>query len=73
VQRKHLMTDPYRKGGLVDVIAIDHLPTLLPRESSDRFCNDLLPSYLELKNFDSSRVWQEALKLFQDKIKESQN
>ncbi|CAG8522852.1 8280_t:CDS:2 [Ambispora leptoticha] len=34
----------------LEVISIDHLPTLLPRESSEAFCNDLLPSLLELPN-----------------------
>lgn len=31
-------------GPALDVSTIDHLPTLLPRESSDRFCNDLMPT-----------------------------
>ena len=35
-------------GPPVDVITIDHLPTLLPKESSDRYCEDLLPSIKEL-------------------------
>ncbi|CCX31043.1 hypothetical protein FPQ18DRAFT_334430 [Pyronema domesticum] len=52
----------------LDVISIDHLPTLLPRESSEAFSHDLLPSLLELKNRDTARVWKEAEKLFQDKV-----
>ncbi|KAG6372980.1 hypothetical protein JVT61DRAFT_7027 [Boletus reticuloceps] len=32
----------------LSVISIDHLPTLLPREASEQFSADLLPSLLEL-------------------------
>jgi len=50
------------------VISIDHLPTLLPRESSEAFSADLLPSLLQLKDRKTARVWVEAEKLFQDKV-----
>jgi hypothetical protein len=53
------------------VISIDHLPTLLPREASEQFSADLLPSLLELKNRDTARVWLEAAKLFQEKLGEA--
>lgn len=51
----------------VDVIAIDHLPTLLPREASDMFAKDLLPSLLALKDRKSSSVWTDAEKLYHEK------
>ena len=52
----------------VDVIAIDHLPTLLPREASEAFCADLLPSLLLLKgNRQEHPVWADAEKLFVEK------
>ncbi|GAA6046348.1 hypothetical protein JCM3770_004876 [Rhodotorula araucariae] len=35
-------------GPPMTVVSIDHLPTLLPRESSDAFSNDLLPSLMTL-------------------------
>ncbi|KAI5479831.1 saccharopine dehydrogenase (NAD+, L-lysine forming) [Pseudohyphozyma bogoriensis] len=35
-------------GPALTVVSIDHLPTLLPRESSEAFSNDLLPSLLTL-------------------------
>lgn len=35
-------------GPPLTVVSIDHLPTLLPREASDAFSNDLLPSLLTL-------------------------
>ena len=52
----------------LDVISIDHLPTLLPRESSDMFSHDLLPTMRELANRSESRVWQDAEKLFKEKL-----
>lgn len=42
----------------VDVIAIDNLPSLLPREASTTFAADLLPSLLELP--DRTEPWQAA-------------
>lgn len=35
----------------LDVVAIDHLPTLLPREASEFFAKDLLPSLIALKDY----------------------
>ena len=54
---------------LLTVISIDHLPSLLPRESSEAFSQALLPSMLSLKDRASSRVWQQAETLFKDKVK----
>ncbi|CAG8547571.1 12494_t:CDS:2, partial [Acaulospora morrowiae] len=51
----------------LEVISIDHLPTLLPRESSEQFSRDLLPSLLQLSERDSARVWVDAEKLFREK------
>ncbi|KAI9824989.1 MAG: mitochondrial Homoaconitase [Sarea resinae] len=52
----------------LSVISIDHLPSLLPREASEAFSAALLPSLLQLKDRRSSRVWQQAEKLFDDKV-----
>ncbi|KAG5337007.1 hypothetical protein C0989_011216 [Termitomyces sp. Mn162] len=52
----------------LSVISIDHLPTLLPREASEQFSKDLLPSLLE---FPNSRVWTDAEKLFKKKLTEA--
>ncbi|KAG5639381.1 hypothetical protein H0H81_003525 [Sphagnurus paluster] len=52
----------------MSVISIDHLPTLLPREASEQFSADLLPSLLE---FPDSRVWGDAEKLFREKLAEA--
>ncbi|KDR85185.1 hypothetical protein GALMADRAFT_53657 [Galerina marginata CBS 339.88] len=55
----------------LSVISIDHLPTLLPREASEQFSGDLLPSLLEFPSRRSSRVWADAEKLFQEKLAEA--
>lgn len=49
----------------IAVIAIDHLPSLLPREASESFSGLLLPSLLQLKNQENESVWVKAEKLFQ--------
>ena len=56
------------EGSPLSVISIDHLPSLLPREASEAFSKDLLPSLLELKNWKSNPVWSKAEKLFQEKV-----
>jgi len=50
----------------VDLISIDNLPTLLPRESSLNFSKDLLPSMISLK--DKSPVWHRAENLYNQKV-----
>jgi saccharopine dehydrogenase (NAD+, L-lysine forming) len=52
----------------IDVAAIDQLPTLLPREASEAFCKDLMPTLLSLKDRANSSVWQRAEKLFREKM-----
>jgi saccharopine dehydrogenase (NAD+, L-lysine-forming) len=54
------------------MVAIDHLPTLLPKESSEFFCANLLPSIMELKNYPQARVWADVLALFNKKVAEMQ-
>lgn len=55
-------------GPLVNVISIDHLPSLLPREASEAFSKDLLPSLLQLKDWKTAPVWQRAEALYQEKV-----
>lgn len=52
----------------LSVISIDHLPSLLPREASEAFSNDLLPSLLQLKDRKTAPVWSRAEALFQEKV-----
>lgn len=58
------------KGPPLSVIAIDHLPSLLPREASEDFCRDLLPSLLLLNKRHEAPVWVGAEKLFREKVNE---
>lgn len=44
----------------VDIIAIDNLPSLLPREASEEFADQLLPHLLTLKMRDRAPVWGAA-------------
>ncbi|KAL8664391.1 MAG: hypothetical protein Q9202_003081 [Teloschistes flavicans] len=52
----------------LSVIAIDHLPSLLPREASEDFCRDLLPSLRLLDKRHEAPVWVGAEKLFREKV-----
>ena len=52
----------------LDVIAIDHLPSLLPRDASENFSAQLLPHLVEL---DRTDVWKRARALFQSKSAEA--
>lgn len=62
----------YRAGNpALTVVSIDHLPTLLPREASEQFSLDLLPSLLEFPQRKEKRVWTDAEKLFKEKLAEA--
>lgn len=50
----------------LDLIAIDHLPSMLPRESSDDYVSQLLPYLLTLDSADSG-VWTKAEALYYQK------
>ncbi|KAK7207566.1 Saccharopine dehydrogenase, partial [Myxozyma melibiosi] len=51
-------------GPQLSVCSIDHLPSLLPRESSETFSASLMPSLLELPDRENARVWKEAKALY---------
>lgn len=53
---------------LLDVTAIDNLPSLLPTESSEDFAEQLLASLLKLTNLDAD-VWGRANTTFQEHVK----
>jgi saccharopine dehydrogenase (NAD+, L-lysine-forming) len=55
----------------LEVISIDHLPTLLPREASEQFSADLLPSLVEFPDREHARVWTDAKQLFVEKLAEA--
>ena len=50
----------------VSLVAIDHLPSLLPRESSEDFCTQLMPTLLELNTIEAG-VWGRAKDTFAEK------
>ncbi|KAH7143655.1 hypothetical protein EDB81DRAFT_869446 [Dactylonectria macrodidyma] len=52
----------------LSVISIDHLPSMLPRESSESFSEGLKESLLSLNERATSRVWADAEKLFKEKV-----
>ncbi len=50
---------------LLELTAIDHLPSLLPRESSEDFCQQLLPHFIEfLNNKIENTPWGRSLEVF---------
>ncbi|CCK71433.1 saccharopine dehydrogenase KNAG_0H00170 [Huiozyma naganishii CBS 8797] len=55
---------PTTVGPKLSVVSIDHLPSLLPREASESFVRDLLPSLKDLPNRRVSPVWVKAERLF---------
>ncbi|RJE19181.1 saccharopine dehydrogenase [Aspergillus sclerotialis] len=59
---------PGTQGPPLSVISIDHLPSLLPRESSEMFSQALMPSLLQLKDRMNARVWKQAEELFKEKV-----
>src|SRR6267154_5470284 len=73
VRRLNLLMSSLARCGLplLSVISIDHLPTLLPREASEQFSNDLLPSLLEFPQRKTAKVWTDAEKLFKEKQSEA--
>lgn len=53
----------------VNIIAIENLPSLLPRESSIHFSKRLTELLLDFKE-DSNQIWQRSLAIFNEKLKE---
>ena len=60
---KLLHADP-----VLEVMAIDNLPSLLPRESSFDFASQILPYLLDLNTLKNG-VWPRAEKIFEEKIR----
>lgn len=53
----------------LDLVAIDHLPSMLPAESSEDFSAQLLPYLLDIER-DCDQVWSRAGSIFKNKIRE---
>jgi len=65
-----LLSIPVKNDPPLSMIAIDHLPSLLPREASEAFSNDLLPSLKELHQHDTVGPWPGAKRIFEEKLNE---
>ncbi len=52
----------------VDLVAIDHLPSLLPRESSEDYCEQLFDTLAALDHIESG-AWQRAEQVFIERTK----
>jgi alanine dehydrogenase len=53
------------RDNLLEITAIDHLPSLLPRESSEDFCEQLLPHFIDfLDNKIENSPWERSLEWF---------
>lgn len=66
-------TVPVEVGGngpKMTMVSIDHLPSLVAREASDAFSEQLLPSLKKLNQRYEDGVWLRAEKLFTEKIAE---
>lgn len=57
----------------VDLIAIDNLPSLLPRESSEEFAELMLPHLKVLKTRESEQPWTSAKASFDDAVSRMNN
>ena len=55
------------KDKILDITAIDNLPSLLPRESSEDFAAQLLPHLMMLKEIEKG-VWGKACAIFNEYI-----
>lgn len=64
VFNKPTVVVPTTVGPKLSVISIDHLPSLLPREASEFFARDLLPSLELLPERHVAPVWTRAYSLF---------
>lgn len=53
------------------MVSIDQLPTLLPKEASEQFSANLLPSLLEFPQRKTAHTWVEAEQLFKQKLAEA--
>lgn len=53
----------------ISVIAIDHLPSLLPRESSIAYSNDLFPTLATIGDSPLPSVWRRSSETFQSHLK----
>lgn len=66
--RPYLSFPKSHSSACTDLIAIDNLPSLLPRESSEDFAGLLLPHLEKLSDWKSEVVWQRTQACFDDAV-----
>lgn len=57
----------------VDLIAIDNLPSLLPRESSEEFAELMLPHLKVLRNRENEQPWRSSKACFDEAVERMNN
>ena len=62
----------FKYNKYVDIIAIDNLPSLLPKESSDYFSNKLTELLLQF-NEDPNNYWKNTLNIYYEKTNKYKN
>lgn len=60
-------------GKSVDLIAIDNLPSLLPRESSEEFAELMLPHLKVLRSRDNEQPWRSSKACFDEAVERMNN
>ena len=63
------MVSSEHNNKLVQIMAVDNLPSVLPKESSEDFSNQLLPHLVDIvENDQYSSVWKSAHQTFQEHL-----
>ena len=57
----------------IDLIAIDNLPSLLPRESSEEFAGLMLPELKKLNDRENAQAWKSAKASFDEAVAKMKN
>jgi len=68
--KRPYMSIPTERGPPMLVVAIDHLPSLIPRSASEYCAEQLLPSLLRLGAWETAAEWQMARETFARKLQE---
>ena len=68
---RHLDRPPSHSSKPSRSLQVDATNMQLPRESSEQFSKDLLPSLLQLPERATAPVWTNAEKLFRQKLEEA--
>ncbi len=53
----------------IEILAVDNLPSLLPKESSEDFSQQLLPHLIDFIQSEDAPVWKQAREIYKEAIK----